>query len=526
VFSWLPNRIGFDGPNPKGKDLPSNQNPIQHFSWWDARIDSEDRGSTFTYEVFPVVGPWDNLKLLTKKSRTIDCRIPKVEEQKIGTYFNRAVVSSQAFINEFGAAPTGAKYHQALSWLTNGMNEAIVSFIKESEEFDGVIYHLADTEWVLPALQETNAKVSFVYYYKPTSASGKSPGDATNLKAIQLLKKKKNITFYPRTKTSIMHDKFLIRKKNNIPIAVLMGTANFTTEGLTSQANVIHTFDSPSLAVLYQRRHDLLAGDPAVAATAKEAAWSDKIKIGDVRVRVFFPPEPGKSRSSIDVVVDAVKDAKSSVIFSLFSATDQPLLDACFSAADEGKLMYGLVNTINEPKSTDKETAATIAAIRLYNRSKDDFDVVGHADFNKGDEPAGFWWETSKLSVPGAKTSGTFAPEVFVHNKFIVIDGETSLPTIFVGSANMSGNSVWHNDENLIEITKCPRISEIYIAEFMRLYEHYRARLAWNRRQKDTTASKKTFALSKNTGWAAKDYKPGTPEYKSRTILIQPLPKR
>src|SRR5512136_839152 len=54
--SWLPNRIGFDGPV-KGKDFPSDQAPIQKFMWWDARIDDKDHEKTFTYTVTPVVKP-------------------------------------------------------------------------------------------------------------------------------------------------------------------------------------------------------------------------------------------------------------------------------------------------------------------------------------------------------------------------------------------------------------------------------------------------------------------------------------
>jgi hypothetical protein len=35
--SWLPNRVGFDGPPADGQaDFPSNTNPIQKFQWWDA----------------------------------------------------------------------------------------------------------------------------------------------------------------------------------------------------------------------------------------------------------------------------------------------------------------------------------------------------------------------------------------------------------------------------------------------------------------------------------------------------------
>src|SRR5262249_48957774 len=38
--SWLPNRIGFNGPPAAGQaDFPSNLAPIQKFMWWDARLE-------------------------------------------------------------------------------------------------------------------------------------------------------------------------------------------------------------------------------------------------------------------------------------------------------------------------------------------------------------------------------------------------------------------------------------------------------------------------------------------------------
>src|SRR5579863_5900124 len=54
--SWLPNRIGFNGPKPDQGDFPSNEEPIQKFYWWDARITTKDRGTSFSYRVFPVTG--------------------------------------------------------------------------------------------------------------------------------------------------------------------------------------------------------------------------------------------------------------------------------------------------------------------------------------------------------------------------------------------------------------------------------------------------------------------------------------
>src|SRR5262245_5367967 len=94
--SFLPNRIDFNGPAPEGHDFSSEQAPIQKFYWWDARIDTKDRGTTIHYRIVPVVGAPTALQHLDADALAIDVPIPRVEEQGIGTHFNRAVVSSQS----------------------------------------------------------------------------------------------------------------------------------------------------------------------------------------------------------------------------------------------------------------------------------------------------------------------------------------------------------------------------------------------------------------------------------------------
>lgn len=543
-FSWLPNRIGFSGPNPDHGDMPSNTNPIQHFEWWDAKIDTEDRGTTFQYEVYPVKGPFDNVQVIEEAKATVQCTIPLTVENGIGTYFNRAVVSSQAFAKDFSNITTHEDYVKALVWLSNGMDDALINFIDKAKGIGlaGAAYHLTDNIWTIPELHNFEGDASFVYFSKKPATSGKG-GDPANDKTVADLKDK--VKFFPRTKTNIMHDKFIVRTKSDDPNdaeAVLMGTANFTTEGLTQQANVIHTFESPELAALYLKRQVLLRTDPTVKETARGAGWSDVIQAGDASLRVFFAPEApaatkgdptSGSRVSIDAVVNAVQNAKSSVMFSLFSATDKPLLDACKSVADNGKLMRGLVNSISktDPAATGDgtENASKVAATWLYERSKEDNMVVGHDSFGKNNTPLGFWQESNTLVDPDApKEDGLsekkFIPSVYVHQKIVIIDGTTDNPVIYVGSANLSGNSTWHNDENLLEIANCPRLGKTYVAEFMRLYEQYRARFSWNAAHLNGKATTTTFSLTKDTSWAAKDYKPGTMEYLARKVFTdQPL---
>jgi phosphatidylserine/phosphatidylglycerophosphate/cardiolipin synthase-like enzyme len=123
---------------------------------------------------------------------------------------------------------------------------------------------------------------------------------------------------------------------------------------------------------------------------------------------------------------------------------------------------------------------------------------------------------------------------VHIHHKFIIIDAETDAPTIYSGSANLSNNSTHKNDENLLEIKGNPELARTYFAEFLRLYEHYRARALWNlaqgkgaerrtkgRSKKSAAAAvANTFTLKRSRdAWAKGAYTPGTPEFRARTQL-------
>jgi phosphatidylserine/phosphatidylglycerophosphate/cardiolipin synthase-like enzyme len=521
--TFLPNRIDFNGA--VIPDAPSDRAPIQKFLWWDARIDDRNRGREFSYAVAPVVGTPTSHRLLESAGATVRVRLPRSVEHGIGTHFNRAVVSSQAFVRRFGHRVSDARLVEALTWLANGMQEVIPGFIGASAELEGAIYHLSDRRWIIPALARHGMPTSLVFDSHPTA---KKP-DPTNDYAVAALQGK--VAFSPRTRTNIMHDKFLVRVRNGAPVSVLMGSANFTPEALSVQANLIHTFDDPVLAGLYLDRKHLLQGDPSVAATAAVAGWSPELAVGDATVRVFFPPEPAHHRTSIDAIVESVKAAKSSAFFCVFDPTDQPLLDAFRALPRQGKVMMGLVNAL--PKASSREGTDTgFGTVQVHRHDFPRPLIVDYNRFEPGTTPPGFWWETSV--IPQLQE----AFPVHIHHKFVLVDPDTDRPTIYTGSANLSGNSTNHNDENLLEITGSPRLAAIYLAEFLRLFEHYRARARPQARpgaarsgsgpqtshrpvevgsaESITHVPAVGFRLAPDARWARRFYRSGTPEYRSR----------
>ena len=534
--SWLPNRLTFTGAVPSNKpDAPSRSAPIQKFMWWDARIEPQDRNGTFIYTVIPVLGTPADPRLLDEEAGVARVTLPDHVEAGIGTWFNRAVLSSQAFNRQLaamriapGSTPTPEQALALREWLANDLQLAFGEVLRDASKAVSAVYHLTDPLWVRPQLEafahgKPAHSVAIVHDAHGIKVKGQPAQPTPNADAIAELQPP--IDFYGRDKTAIMHNKFIVTDspdRSGKPSRVLMGSANFTTSGLTTQANLLHVFDSPKLAEAYNRRAAALAGNPSKAETAGLApAWSPVVTLGSARIRVSFSPEPRGQRVQTDTIVEAIATAKRSVIFCLFTPTDRALRQACFAAADRGLMMFGLINRLASGSVAQEEAAIAsgrvptqpqLAAVELFHRSRKNRDVVDGRFFSPATVPAGF--EPELQLFPGEAAPG-YAP-VVIHHKFIVIDAEGSTPVIYTGSANMSENSEHNNDENVLEI-RHPATAGIYLAEFMRLYEHYRARaLATRRRGGGGGPPSK---LSPNRGWADKHYVAGSPEAKARVAM-------
>jgi hypothetical protein len=531
--SLLPNRVSFNGPPAAGQpDFPSDAAPIQKFMWWDARLDGSNAGDSLTYAITPVCGAPGALQSIVADTFSLTVVLPAHVEFGIGTWFNRAVMSSQSFsrkLKSFNVPPAQLTPAQALDlrqWLANGMETPVPDFVgPAAPAFDsavGAIYHLTDTVWIIPALQAamTTKSLSLVFDADDPAVSANAQTTLTQ------------VTFFPRDKLAIMHNKFLVagdqlqNAQQAAPKRLTCGSANYTTEGLTSQANLVHTFESPELAQLYFERFELLKTNPTKTNTTKHVGWSNTVSTGDAGVRVFFSPEKGSTGSpsvSIETIVANIHAARSSVIFCLFTPTDLQLRQACFAVGDSGKMMFGLVNRIASTQPPVTPTpggiipADQLAALELFHRSRDNMDTIGAEFFSAALTPAGF--ETEINIFPGENPPSF--PPVIVHHKFIVIDAETDAPLIYTGSANMSGNSVFNNDENLLEIKGSPRLAQIYLAEFLRLYEHYRARARFIKfKQSNQPAPQAGFSLRPDRSWADKHYTAGSPEFKARLRML------
>ncbi|MDQ1358276.1 MAG: hypothetical protein QOG44_2649, partial [Acidimicrobiaceae bacterium] len=65
---------------------------------------------------------------------------------------------------------------------------------------------------------------------------------------------------------------------------------------------------------------------------------------------------------------------------------------------------------------------------------------------------------------------------VYIHTKILLINPLTDDPIVITGSANFSDHSTLHSDENMLVIRGNTRVADMYLSEYMRLFNQYRFR--------------------------------------------------
>jgi phosphatidylserine/phosphatidylglycerophosphate/cardiolipin synthase-like enzyme len=61
----------------------------------------------------------------------------------------------------------------------------------------------------------------------------------------------------------------------------------------------------------------------------------------------------------------------------------------------------------------------------------------------------------------------------YLNTKYMLVDPLGANPLVVSGSANFGEASTTDNDENTLIIRGNPRVADIYLGKFMRLYRHF-----------------------------------------------------
>jgi len=490
---WLKGFKTFESVEPHpapGQLFSLRDHPVQSFLWADytAKPDHD-----YTYKFVPLYGKPKKLERGDAVEVTISTETEDGGDHAI--YFNRGVAASQAYAHRFGnQEPDDVPHRKAYTWLSRGLEEAILNFIGQATgpEFGlrAAVYEF-NYEPVLEAFKAADragADVKIVY-----DARKDHPQEATNEATREVGIRRLMI---PRSthKSYISHNKFIVLLRNGEPIQVWTGSTNVTRGGIFGQANVGHLVRDAAVARKYLEYWELLAQDPQNRnlRLSVEAATPDPVGLPPQGTTVIFSPR--RSLAALEWYAARLDDAKQTIALTAAFGINPILADVLNE--DRDYLRYLLL----ERRGDNYD---------IYAADRDVLVSIG--SHLKKDEL--YRWTKEQL------TGFNFHVR-YVHTKFMLIDPLTDDPIVISGSANFSEASTKKNDENMLIIRGNTRIADIYLGEFMRLFNHFYFRYHANRlsRRLDGDAKKRAF-LAEDDTWTDRYYNPDSVKTKQRLLF-------
>jgi phosphatidylserine/phosphatidylglycerophosphate/cardiolipin synthase-like enzyme len=475
-------------------DFSTEKNPVQAFVWGDY---TAKPAHIYTYEITARYGASSNLSDGPSASAKVTTEEP--DDGDHGIYFNRSVVASAAYQRRFGNTnPEDVKNGEAYTWLSRGLEEALVAFIGRATD-DRYALRAAVYEFTFdPVLEafkvahEAGADVKIAYH--DLGEVGEGDRDAIDEAGITDL-------MIGRSKVNISHNKFVVLLKDGKPAAVWTGSTNITPGGVFGHANVGHQINDPAVAAAYLAYWEQISENPSRKAISAYDDAKPKIPKGRPRAGLTTIFSPRSNIEPLNWYVRLADSATQGVFLTAAFGLQEEIKPAFFG--DRDYLRYLLLDT------DEGETDAL----------KGDPDNIVTAGAYAGTGAFRTWIAKGIYPLNGHVH--------YIHTKLMIIDPLTDDPIVITGSGNWSNESCEKNDENMVVIRGDKRVADIYLTEFMRLFNHYRLRgktktpktkLAPGPGDPSSTHRTRKHLLP-DSSWADPFYVGGTPEAKERAMF-------
>jgi len=172
-------------------------------------------------------------------------------------------------------------------------------------------------------------------------------------------------------------------------------------------------------------------------------------------------------------------------------------------------MRYALMEKATRPMPAGEARDAEVQKIQdLRKIPANRFAIGAFICMNEFDD---WMWLTEKLS--GLNTNVQY-----IHTKYMLVDPLGPYPLVVAGSANFSAASTTSNDENMLVIRGNTRVADIYLGEFMRLYNHYAFR-EWAASKQGQAAIKAQLQHLRTDDWW-KDYFGDTERSRQREYFV------
>jgi len=485
-------------------------NPIQSFVWEDF---SAYPNSNYTYHFTPLFDDPMNIR----RGQTVSVKVKTEQSWKANDhsiFFNRGVASSQDYAMKFGNDNPDNRVG-AYEWLSRGLKEAIIAFIKQAKNGDAIyacFYEFRNDE-ILTALKEAaeaGVSLHIIYDAKDNqhidSDSGnlvKSFPKVENEEAIIIagLQQPGNVELIPRdrNKSYISHNKFMIYEKAGQLKAVWTGSTNISKGGIFGQANVGHSIDDSQVATQFKTYWDLVKSQPPSGdlKTQNEIIQPNLLNISDIQKGVTCLFSPRKTVDMLKFYADLLDSSTSCSCITLAFNVDEFFQTALSDNTTSSPLTFLLLERNDEDISDYIYQYHVVKAVGSY---------IGENQLYK-------WVRETSTNSLQLNTH-----VMFIHTKFMLRDPLGADPIVVTGSANFSRASTDTNDENMLIIRGSQRVADIYFTEFLRFFNHYYFRWVVKKMSEEGTldADKPAFLLPNDT-WT-EQYKPG--KFKKRKVDI------
>ncbi|SIT57227.1 Phospholipase D domain-containing protein [Mesorhizobium prunaredense] len=522
-----------DGVPPADAEFSTREHPLQTFLWsdyeaWPGRA-----------QAFRVVALYGEPGHLTEGA-SVQFEVT-TEAEREGTHsvwFNRGAIASHAYATDhdnkkiteemvLDVSDDGEIKDRTVAWLSRGLAEACLRYINSAKVGEGLRVCAYEFTYlpVLFALRramDRGVDVRIVYHY---SKKDKDPNFDAIEKAeipefadiggesIQVL--------FQRTRTSIPHNKFIVRLVDGKPVEVWTGSTNFTDTGMFGQTNVGHVVRDGSVAEKYLAYWELVKGDLTgknMVAETVALSGNPSGAIGEATTVPFFSPRIADNM--LDWYAARIRNARSFAGITLAFNVANNILGGL--AAENDALRLAILENPSTKAVKDAEfknrgrLAFSNGAILgktfiKYKQGGAKVTPVANGELDQ-------WYISEELARP-INRGHVF----FVHSKFVMIDPLSEDPLICSGSANFSVNSLEGNDENMLLIRGDKRVADIYFTEFDRIFRHFYSRDAINRiAAKKPPKDKDPRRLDPGFAWIGRHYEDNN--YKNtRRLLFFPV---
>lgn len=496
---WMEGIKTFESTDPgfaPGSKYPTNKHPVQGFTWSDF---TAKPGHRYTYRIQALTGTPDALSA----AREVELEVTAESEEggSHDVYFNRGAAASQEFARRFGnvrpdqSNPADPRW----AWLSRGAMESIIGFLGRARDSHWSVrvcayeFRLREFADALRAAHLRGADVRILYdggNNPPDEDGVVFPRDLNRAMAAAAQVKslcKERITRSDVKNPPISHNKFIVLLEDSQPRAVLTGSTNFSLGGVFGQSNVVHIVDDQAVAADYLKSWEQLEDNTAFQLLRSSFSNTNRVPTTQLPQGTTTVFSPQQSIAALDWYAARAMAAQDALFMTFAFGINKVFMDV-YENGTAG-LRYALLDKLLRsgiPKA--KRPAAEKEMRELRQKVANRFAVGNRFSTNKFDR-----WARETLT-------GLNSHVQYIHTKFMLVDPLGDDPVVITGSANFSEASTVENDENMLVIRGNKRVADIYVGEYMRLWNHYAFR-EWAASQADPAGTRFKFLDTQNGWW-------------------------